>query len=112
MSDVKAINMSSVTDKSAHQTLPMAVSICFTPSVGGPAPTPYPTNPMFGQSGSQVNVPGTKVPAVDVSRLRGQLNMLHLQISTTTGVTSSRWLGLLNGYAQTALALYRAGATS
>jgi hypothetical protein len=43
MADVQALEMDVVTEKSNHQVVGMAVSVCLTPAAPAPLPIPYPT---------------------------------------------------------------------
>src|SRR5580658_1303961 len=43
MADVQALDMDVVTEKSNHQVVGMAVSVCLTPAAPAPLPIPYPT---------------------------------------------------------------------
>ena len=42
MGDVTALMMDVITEKSGHQVVPMAVSVCTTPAAPSPLPIPYP----------------------------------------------------------------------
>ncbi len=49
MSDVQAVGMDVVTEKSDHQITGMAVSVCITPAAPAPLPIPYPTMGMVSE---------------------------------------------------------------
>ena len=42
MTDVQALDMDVVTEKSGHSVVGMAVSVCLTPAAPAPLPIPYP----------------------------------------------------------------------
>ncbi len=42
MGDVTALGMDVITEKSGHEVVPLAVSVCLTPAAPIPLPIPYP----------------------------------------------------------------------
>jgi len=49
MGDVTALMMDTITDKSGHQIVPNAVSVCLTPAAPAPLPIPYPVIGMVAE---------------------------------------------------------------
>jgi hypothetical protein len=120
----------SVAHKSGHQGAAVTAfpDVCKTPSPGGPVPIPYPNAFGYGQqnTGSKTTSAGSKptltkssnfsmssgdeagaARGVLSSKLRGQLQMLHIQIASLPSGDPTRWHKLLDQYVILTAELYK-----
>lgn len=71
MGSVTALMLDCITEKSGHQAVPLAVSVCTTPAAPGPIPVPYPVmgNSIEGAKNSpmRTKINGAKVVNVGAS---------------------------------------------
>ena len=128
MPDVFA-NSRSVASKSGHQGFAIAgfPDVCKTPSPGGPVPIPYPNIGSGQQNTAASKTSSTAKSAVIKgssfskssgdeagaamgiisNKLRGQLQILHLQISNLPSGDPARWHQLLDQYVIVTAELYK-----
>src|SRR5437868_196630 len=78
MGDVLAVGMDVVTEKSGHNMVPNAVSVCITPGVvaGAPGPIPYPVTASVGE-GSIDSAMRTKINGANVITVGSCLKACH-----------------------------------
>ncbi|WP_044251871.1 PAAR-like domain-containing protein [Chondromyces apiculatus] len=76
MGKVTALYMDTITDKSGHQQVGMAVSVCLTPAAPAPLPIPYPT---FGSVAEGITDPciRTKIENAKILTVGGCMSKCH-----------------------------------
>ena len=76
MGDVTAVMMDVITEKSGHQVVPNAVSVCITPAAPSPLPIPY---PVIAQVGEGITDPPmrTKVNGSPIATTGSVLKACH-----------------------------------
>jgi RHS repeat-associated protein len=76
MADVQALGMDVVTEKSGHNVVGMAVSVCITPAAPAPLPMPYPltASPSEGITDSPLR---TKICGVNCATIGSVLKTCH-----------------------------------
>ena len=129
MPTVKPNQMNVVLESNYHGAVVTAFpDVCKTPSPGGPIPIPYPNAFDYGQqktAGSKTTLAGSKPILTDSNfsmssgdeagaamgvvrnKLRGQLQMLHMQIASLPSGDPSRWHKLLDQYVVYTAELYK-----
>ncbi len=76
MGKVKCLKMDPITDKSGHQMVGMAVSVCTTPAAPSPIPIPYPTVGTVAEGVSDVCM-RTKIEGAKVVTVGSLMNKCH-----------------------------------
>lgn len=76
MGDVTAVNMDVITEKSGHNMVPNAVSVCITPAAPSPLPMPYPVTASIGE-GSTDAAMRTKINGANVVTVGSVFKACH-----------------------------------
>ncbi len=76
MADVQALDMDLVTEKSGHNVVGMAVSVCLTPAAPSPLPLPYPLTASVSE-GIQACPMRTKVCGVKCATIGSTIQTCH-----------------------------------